>query len=105
MSSIFIEGSLQHGQIAPDCDSVAPASSLSCFRFWAALPFSTGTFVCTPNITPSRFSFTSIVSSTRLFSFLHSHFVFSNGIVARQFLHFTVRAHRYATVGLPSTTG
>jgi len=96
---------LQHGQVPPDLDIVPAAIRLSCSRRWAVFPPTRGTLSCTPNTTPVRASLGSIVSSTRLLSFLHSQRVFSRGTVARQFLQVTVRAHRYATVGLPSMTG
>ena len=54
----------------------------------------TSTLVCTLKLTPVLSALGSIVSSTRLLSFLHSHLVLRSGTVARQFLHVTVRAHK-----------
>jgi hypothetical protein len=55
--------------------------------------------------TPVRSARGVTVRRTRLASFLTSHLVFSSGSVARQCLHVTVRAQRYATVGFPSMVG
>ncbi|MCC7221988.1 MAG: hypothetical protein IT490_14810 [Candidatus Contendobacter sp.] len=60
-----------------------------------------------PKMTAFRSASGSIVNNTRLFSFFASQRVFSNGTVARQaeFLHVTVRAHKYATVGFATQRG
>src|SRR6266566_5721313 len=105
MSSIVIIV-LQQGQVTPERDIVPPAIFLSCSRFCAALPFANeGASFCIPKVTPVLLAFGSIVSTTRLLSFLLSQRVLRRGTVARQFLQETVRAQRYATVGLLSTIG
>src|SRR2546421_8774576 len=86
---------LQQGQVTPERDIVPPASCLSYSRFCAELPFaSDGASFCTPKTTPVLSAFGSIVSTTRLLSFLHNQRVLSSGTVARQFLQLTVLAQR-----------
>src|SRR3989337_488087 len=98
--SFFVIVAEQHGHFAPDLDIVPAPIRLSCSRRCAVLPPFAGTFVSIPNTTPVLSGFGSIVRSTRFLSLLQSQRVLRRGIVARQFLHFTVRAQRYATVGL-----
>src|SRR4029077_8036594 len=57
------------------------------------------------NSTPVLSAFDSIRSNTRLLRLLANQRVFRSGMVARPFLHFTVRAHRYATAGFASHRG
>src|SRR5713101_3325006 len=108
MSSICmatVPGWPQHGHQAPLRLIVPCPIGLSCSRRCVALLPTTGTLVSMSKTTPVRPLFGSIVMRTRLLSFLHNHLVLRSGIVARQFLHVTVRAHRYATVGLSSIVG
>src|ERR1700730_15845670 len=78
---------LQQGQVTPERDIVPPARFLSYSRFCAALPFcKDGASVSTAKTTPVLSAFGSIVSTTRLLSFLQSQRVLSRGTAARQFL-------------------
>src|SRR5574341_541226 len=104
MSSMVMKA-LQQGHCAPVRDIVPAPSFLSCSRLCAALPLPGGTSDSTPKVTPVLSASGSIVNRTRFRSFLQSQRVLSSGTMARQFLHATVLAHRYATVGLPSITG
>src|SRR5206468_10603088 len=98
---------LQHGHCAPARDMVPGPIRLSCSRRWAALPPLTGTLFSMPKTAPVFSAFGAIVRSTRFLPsfFLQSQRVLRRGTVARQFLHVTVRAHRYATVGLATQRG
>ena len=95
----------QHGHCAPARDIVPAPSFLSCSRFWAALPPRSGTLCSIENVTPVPSGVDSSMSRIRLLFVLQSHSVLSSGIVARQFLQVTVRAHRYATVGFATQRG
>src|SRR3972149_2803780 len=95
----------QQGHTAPLRETVPLPMLLSCSLRWAALPPPTGASFSMLKITPVRSLLGSIVRRTLFLSFLHSHRVLRRGIVARQFLQVSVRAHRYATVGLSSTVG
>jgi hypothetical protein len=96
ISSIVIEGSPQQTQVAPERDIVPVPIFLSYSRRCAPLPPWVAAFspVKMLNTGPVLSAFGSTLSRTRLLSFLHSHLVLSSGIVARQFLHLTVRAQR-----------
>src|SRR5438876_6868658 len=84
----------QQGQVTPEPDIVPPPTRLSNSLRCAIVPLESGTSFCTPKTTPVLSGFGSIVSATRLLSFLHSQRVLINGTVARQFLQMTVRAQR-----------
>ena len=64
-----------------------------------------GTSTSSPNTTPVLSAFGAIVSRTRLAPFFASQRVLSSGIVARHPLQRTVRAQRYATVGVFTQRG
>lgn len=95
----------QRGHRTPDRLIVPAPIRLSCSRRCAGLPSPVGTSTSSPNTTPVLSAFGAIVNRTRLAPFFASQPVFSSGIVARHPLQRTVRAHRYATVGVATQRG
>lgn len=73
----------QHGHVAPVRDMVPAPMRLSCSRRCAAFPPLRGTSNWTPKTTPALGVSGSIVSRTRLRSFLHNQRVLSSGSVER----------------------
>ena len=84
----------QQGHLAPDRDIVPAPSRLSCSRLAAAFCPTSFASLLIENSMPLLSALGVSSSTTRFLSFLQSHRVLSSGIVARQFLHPTVRAHR-----------
>src|ERR1035437_3908666 len=95
-SSRFIAGKRQHTQVAPERDMVPAPILLSYSRRCAPLPpwVEASSPLKMLKTGPVLSALGSTLSKMRLLSFLQSHFVLSRGIVARQFLHLTVRAQR-----------
>ena len=103
--SSFLFRILQQGHATLDPDMVPPPATLSAALRCAVVPVGSGTLRRTEKSMPFRSTLTAISSNTRFPSFLQSQRVFSSGIVARHDLQGTVRAQRYATVGLTTQRG